>query len=238
MEPGAGRPGAGAGEEVQPLGARQVRRRRRVRLYVPAAERPGLPHRVLLGGVPGQRDGGEDGVGAAGVVDGGRARHAELERRGLQVGRRGAVQVGHEDGRGAAAVLRGDEDAAAGHAEAAGVDAPADPAVGARARAERDVGGAVLRVVRPVQAGAERGHAVAPPEGPAAAERRGQAVLRRRGGREEQHGGGGEEEPRRVARPRHGWSERWSTWRARLASLCAVMMMMTLEVPMQREAKA
>lgn len=112
----------------------------------------------------------------------------------------GGLQVGHEDGHRAAAVVRGDEDAAADHAAGcSGVDAPADPAAGVRRRAERHVGSAVLRVVRPVQARAERGKAVALHEGPPAAERRGQAVLRRGRGGQEHHGGPKEEEE-----PRHG----------------------------------
>jgi hypothetical protein len=199
---GVWRGGAGAGEEVQPLGAGQVGRRRRVRGDATVAGRwAGLPHRELLRGVPGKLHRGVDGVRAVGVLGGGAGGHLELEGGGVGEAGAGALQVGHEDGHGAAAVLRGDEDAAPFHAAAAvGVDAPGDPAAGVRRRAERHVGRAVLRVVRPVQAGAERRQAVALPERPPAAERRGQAVLRRDGRREQQHGGPEEEEE-----PRHGY---------------------------------
>jgi hypothetical protein len=202
VQPGVGGSDAGPREEVDAQGALNVRARNRVRRYPSVVERAGLPHGVLRRAVPRQRDGGEDGVRAARVLGGGRADHVELEVAGRQAGRR-VRQVGLQDGGRAAAVLGGDEDAAAGHfAGALGVDAPGDPAVGARRRAERDVGGAVLLVVRVVQAGAEHRQAVAEAEGPAVAERPGRAVLRRRGGREEEHGP--EEEPRRRL-PRHGW---------------------------------
>lgn len=43
------------------------------------AGRAGLPHRVLLRGVPGKLHGGVDGVGAVGVLGGGADGHVELE---------------------------------------------------------------------------------------------------------------------------------------------------------------
>ena len=171
----------------------------------PAAERPSLPHRVLHRAVPRQRHRRVDGVRAAGVLRGRANGHGEPEGVVGQAGDGGALQVGHQDGhRAVAAGLGGDEHAAADHAAAAsGVDAPGDPAAGVRRRAESHVGGAVRRVVRPVQAGAEHREGGAPLERPIRGELGGRAVLlllllRRGGGRREEHQHGREEEPSRL----------------------------------------
>ena len=168
------------------LGAPQVRPRRRVHRYGPSPDRPGLPHHVLRRRVPRQRHRRVDGVRAGRVLGGGRRRHVEPEGPVPQAGAE-ALQHrrddGHAAGAGAGGVdLRGDEHAAADHAGALGVDAPRHPpAAAALRRAERDVRGAVRRVVRPVQAGAEHRQGVAPPVRPARLERRVRAVrLRRR----------------------------------------------------------
>lgn len=197
MQPGVGGgTGALAGAEVEPQHALHVGAGRRVLADVPGAPWPGLPHGVLRRGVVGQRDGGEDGVHAVGVVGGRRGQHVEAEAAVGQA-RAGALQHCHEDGHGAAAVLRGDEHAAAGHGGAPGVDPPGDPAAALLRGAERDVRRAVLGVVRPVQAGAEHRQRVALQERPPVLERRGQALLLpRRARRELQQQHAGEESPR------------------------------------------
>jgi len=180
-----------------------------VRRYLPAAERAGLPHRVLPRGVPRERHRHVDGVRAGRVLGDGRHGHVELDGPVGQGGRRG-LQVGHQDGhRAAVAVQPGDEHAAAGHA--AGplrVDAPGDPAAGALRRPEREVGGAVRRVVRPVQAGAEHGQVGAPLERPSRLEVGGRTALgcgggRRRRKQQQQQHHCPEEEPRGIVPTRH-----------------------------------